>query len=137
MTGCNGSNPPWFEKGFLHLPTVHFPGYVSFGTGFVFLDEVDLKSSDDLFGALVLGFRTVETFVCLKGRSGNGSFEIFLEIYCTLNLKLTVSFFPEDRLDTNRKVVQWLKNMWHSPYMLVYKDPLLTYLLVFVPSILT
>ena len=30
-----------------------------------------------------------------------------------------------------------VKSRWRSPYKLVYKDPLLTYLLVFVPSILT
>ena len=33
--------------------------------------------------------------------------------------------------------VQYLKSRWHSPYILVYKDPLLTYLSVSVPSILT
>ena len=33
--------------------------------------------------------------------------------------------------------IQYLKSTWHSPYILVYIDPLLTYLLVFVPSILT
>ena len=32
--------------------------------------------------------------------------------------------------------VQYLKSRWHSPYILVYKDPLLTDLLVLVPSIL-
>ena len=35
------------------------------------------------------------------------------------------------------KIVQQLKNRWHSPYILVYKHPLLIYLLVSVPSILT
>lgn len=70
---------------------------------FFFLDEVDLKSSDDLFGALVL-VSTVEKFVC---------FRLFWERFflksfwrSTLNLKLKVSFFLEDRLDTNRKVVR-------------------------------
>ena len=33
--------------------------------------------------------------------------------------------------------IQQLKSIWHSPYILVYKDPLLTYLLVSVPSIFT
>ena len=33
--------------------------------------------------------------------------------------------------------VQWLKSTWHSPHILVYIVPLLTYLLVSVPSILT
>ena len=33
--------------------------------------------------------------------------------------------------------IQYLKSTWHSPYILVYTDPLLTYLLVSVPSILT
>ena len=30
-----------------------------------------------------------------------------------------------------------MNSTWHSPYILVYKDPLLTYLLISVPSILT
>ena len=33
--------------------------------------------------------------------------------------------------------LQYLKTRWHSPHILVYQDPLRTYLLVFVPSILT
>ena len=37
----------------------------------------------------------------------------------------------------NRGFKLQLKNTWHSPYILVYKDPWLTHLLVFVPSILT
>jgi len=35
------------------------------------------------------------------------------------------------------EIIQWLQSRWHSPYILVYKHPLLTYLLVSVPSILT
>ena len=35
------------------------------------------------------------------------------------------------------KYLQEMNNRWHSPYILVYKDLLLTYLLVSVPSILT
>lgn len=39
--------------------------------------------------------------------------------------------------DTPILYVQYLKNTWHSPCILVYIDPLLTYLLVSEPSILT
>ena len=34
-------------------------------------------------------------------------------------------------------LLRQLKSTWHSPYIVVYKDPLLTCLLVSVPSILT
>ena len=45
--------------------------------------------------------------------------------------------FYDRRWSSQTERIQQLNSSWHSPYMLVYKDPLLTHRLVSMPSILT
>ena len=76
MTGSMVQIPHGLKKGSYIFQTVHFPAYVSFGTGFLFLTRL-ISNPQMIF----LEPWFWEKLVCLKGRSGNGFFEIFLEIY--------------------------------------------------------
>ena len=60
-----------------------------------------------------------------------GILETFQGLFCNLGGSTPIKG-PMHRPCTSN----WLKSWWHSSYMLIYKEPLLTHLLVSVPSIL-